>query len=375
MIEREPSGKNEKGQTYQPIKADTNQHEQALNETEVTNIPDQIGLSQAGAIAGAVGANKTTTLLGTNTTNRNMGDRIFLGIIRAIVLIVLAIMVGIFIVLVAGASPAIGKFGPGFIFNTGWDPVKLVFGAFPFIVDTLIVALVAMTLATIVGLGTAIFITEYAPAWIQEPIAYLIELLAFIPSVVYGLWGLLVMAPWLQTTIQPWLAENLGFIPAFNGAPYGVGIMSASLILSIMLVPLIVALSREALLLVPDAQKEAMYALGATRWEVIRQAILPYARVGIAGSIIISLGRALGETMAVAMTIGGGFRLPTTVLDQGYTLASIIANEVNEVSSDTYLSALIYCGLILFVVTVGVNVGAFLLLQRITGTGKIPVKG
>ena len=379
MIEREPIKNNNKfnspGHSDQSADSTSalNKAAQIAPDTE-PRPADQIGLPQAGAIA-SVAAGNYTALLARPGGKINRGDRIFTIIIRSIVLAVLAVMVGIFIVLVTGAAPAIGRFGPGFIVSTGWDPVKLSFGALPFIVDTLIVALIAMVLATVVGLGTAIYVTEYAPRWIQEPIAYLIELLAFIPSVVYGLWGLLVMAPWLQTTIQPWLADNLGFIPAFNGAPYGVGIMSASLILAMMLVPLVVALSREALLLVPDAQKEAMYALGATRWEVIRQAILPYARVGIAGALIISLGRALGETMAVAMTIGGGFQLPTTVLDQGYTLASIIANEINEVSSDTYLSALIFCGLILFVVTVGVNIGAYMLLQRLSGPRGLRVKG
>jgi phosphate transport system permease protein len=345
----------------------------SINQTDHTT--QEIDLPQAGAIASAVG-NHTST--GFNLTpgkvRINPGDRIFNGLIRTIVIIVLLIMAGIFAVLVIGAAPAIGRYGLGFLFHDGWDPVKLEFGAFPFIVCTILVAVTSLILAGVVGLATAIYITEYAPLWLREPVAYLIELLAFIPSVVYGLWGLLVMAPWLQQTIQPWLADNLGFIPFFNGAPYGVGIMAASLILSIMLLPLIVSLSREALLLVPDAQKEAMYALGATKWEVIRQAVVPYARVGIGGAIIISLGRALGETMAVAMTIGGGFQIPKTILDQGYTLSSIIANEVNEVSSDTYLSALIYCGLLLFIVTVLVNIGAYLLLQRFAGPRGIAVK-
>jgi phosphate transport system permease protein len=203
---------------------------------------------------------------------------------------------------------------------------------------------------------------------LQGPISYLIELLAFIPSVVYGLFGLLVLAPLLQNTVETWLAVNLGpRFAIFNGAPYGVGYMAAIFILAIMILPLIVSLSREALILVPRDQKESGYALGAGRWEVVWGVSIPYARNGIAGAFILALGRALGETIAVAMTIGGGFNLPTTVMDQGYTLASVIANEFNEVSSDLYLSALIYCGLILFVITVIVNIIAYFVVRRLSG--------
>lgn len=286
----------------------------------------------------------------------------------AIVCIVLAIFSGVLIVLIAGAWPAMKRFGPGFIIHTGWDPVHLVFGALPFIVGTIIVALGAMVLAGGIGLLTAICITELLPHWLQEPIAYLIELLAFIPSVVYGLFGLLVLAPLLQNTVEVWLLEHLGSRFAFfNGAPYGVGYMSAIAILAIMLVPLIVSLSREALILTPRDLKEGAYALGATRWEAVWGVTVPFVRNGIIGATVIALGRALGETIAVAMTIGGGFRLPTNIMDQGYTLASVIANEFNEVSSETYLSALIYCGLILFVLTVAVNILAYFIVRRLAG--------
>ena len=295
-------------------------------------------------------------------------DRGFHGVILAMVLIVLAIFAALFLVLVDGAWPAMHRFRFGFIIHTGWDPVHLNFGALPFIVGTLIVAAGAMIIAGVVGLLTAVCITELLPQWLQEPIAYLIELLAFIPSVVYGLFGLLVIAPFLQSTVEPWMLEHLGTrFPAFNGAPYGVGFLAAIVILAIMLIPLIVALSREALILVPTSQKEAALALGSKRWEVVRHVTVPYARNGILGAVIVALGRALGETMAVAMTIGGGFSLPTTVMDQGYTLASVIANEFNEVSSDTYLSALIYCGLILFVITVTVNCLAYFTVRRMAG--------
>jgi phosphate transport system permease protein len=284
------------------------------------------------------------------------------------VCVVLSIFTGVFVVVVTGAWPAMKRFGPGFLFTTGWDPVHLVFGALPFIVGTIIVALGAMILAGGVGLMTAVCITEVLPGWLQEPIAYLIELLAFIPSVVYGLFGLLVLAPMLQRTVEVWLLEHLGSrFALFNGAPYGVGYLSAIVILAIMLLPLIVSLSREALILVPRDLKEGGYALGAGRWDVVWGITVPFARNGIVGAFVLSLGRALGETIAVAMTIGGGFHLPTTVMDQGYTLASVIANEFNEVSSEMYLSALIYCGLILFAITVVVNILAYFIVRRMSG--------
>jgi phosphate transport system permease protein len=306
----------------------------------------------------------TGSLLG----SRNRGDRTYRRLVTGSVWAVLLIFAGILLVLIDGASPAIRQFGLGFVLDAGWDPVHMVFGALPFIVGTVIVATCAMVIAGVVGVLTAICVTELLPGWLSEAVAYLIELLAFIPSVVYGLFGLLVLAPMLQTTLQPWLLQHLGpHVAIFNGPPYGVGYMSAVLILAIMLVPLVVALSREALLLVPESQKAAGLALGGTRWDVVARVTVPYARHGIFGAVIFALGRALGETMAVAMTIGGGFHFPKTVMDQGYTLSSVIANEFNEVSSAMYLSALIYCGLILFVITVGVNVLAFLTLRRLRG--------
>ena len=314
----------------------------------------------------AATALRTTTHIG--KPRRSGGDRAFRVLITTIVWATLAIFAGVLAVLVIGAWPAMMRFGPGFIVHTGWDPVHLVFGALPFIVGTVIVAVGAMILAGGVGLLTAVCITELLPPWMQGPVAYLIELLAFIPSVVYGLFGLLVLAPLLQSTVEIWLLTHLGSrFEFFNGAPYGVGYLSAIAILALMLVPLIVALSREALILVPRELKEGGYALGATRWEAIWDISFPFARNGIVGAFVLALGRALGETMAVAMTIGGGFRLPTNIMDQGYTLASVIANEFNEVSSETYLSALIYCGLILFVLTVGVNVLAYFMVRRLAG--------
>ena len=297
----------------------------------------------------------------------SLGDRVHRTVIKAMVWIVLAIFSGLFVVLMVGAWPAMRRYGPGFMIHSGWDPVHLLFGALPFIAGTVIVAFGAMVLAGGIGLLTAVCVTELPP-WVQEPVAWLIELLAFIPSVVYGLFGLLVLAPFLQRTVETWLLIHLGTrFSFFNGAPYGVGYLSAIVILSIMLLPFIVALSREALILVPTHLKEAAYALGATRWDVVWDVNVPFARNGIMGAFILALGRALGETMAVAMTIGGGIRLPTTIMDQGYTLASVIANEFNEVSSQMYLSALIYCGLILFILTVGVNILSYFTIRRLEG--------
>ena len=295
---------------------------------------------------------------------RQRGDRVFGAIVRAAVWIFLALLAGIALVLIVQSIPSIRWSGLSFYTASAWDPVNNIYGVAPVIIDTLIVAGVAILIAGTVGLAAAIYLVDFAPRWLREPVAFLIELLAYIPSVVYGLWALLVMSPFLQQTVQPWIQQNLGFIPFFNGPPYGVGVMAATLILSIMLLPLIVSLSREALLLVPDSQREAMLALGATRWEVVRQAVIPYARGGIFGAIILSLGRALGETMAVAMTIGGAHQFLQTIFDQGYTLSSVIANEFNEVTSDQYMSALIHAGLILFVITALVNVAAYFLLRR-----------
>jgi len=301
--------------------------------------------------------------------SRQTGDRVYSGIVRLAVWIFLFVLTGIALVLITQSVPAFQVTGFSFLTSSSWDPVNDVYGVAPVIIDTLIVAGVAMILASVVGLSASIFVVEYSPRWLREPVAFLIELLAYIPSVVYGLWALLVMSPFLQSSVQPWIQQNLGFIPFFNGPPYGVGVMAATLILSIMLLPLIVSLSREALLLVPDSQREAMLALGATRWEVLRQAVIPYARTGIFGAIILSMGRALGETIAVAMVIGGGHVFLQTAFDQGYTLSSVIANEFNEASSDIYRSALILTGLILFLITAVVNIVAFFLLRRMNRIG------
>jgi phosphate transport system permease protein len=265
------------------------------------------------------------------------------------------------------AWPAITHFGLRFLFTTSWDPVQDEFGALPFIYGTLVSSLLALVIAVPLGLGAAIFLSELAPGWARSPVAFLIEILAAVPSVVYGLWGIFVLAPWLRAWVQPALGATLGFLPLFQGPPYGVGMLAAGLILAIMVVPFITAVSREVLLAVPNTQREAALALGATRWEVTRIAVLRYGKSGLVGAILLGLGRALGETMAVTMVIGNRPDISLSLFAPGYTMASVIANEFTEATSDLYLAALIEVGLALFVVTVVVNALARLLVWRMGG--------
>lgn len=275
-------------------------------------------------------------------------------------------IVAIGALLAVNAGEAFGRFGPGFVTSTTWDPVAGVYGALPYIVGTLLSSLIALSLAAPIGILTAIFLAELAPRRIAAPLTFLIELLAAIPSVVFGLWGVFVLSPFLGATIEPFLISTLGWIPIFAGPSYGIGLFSAGVILAIMILPTIVAIAREVIDAVPDHQREAMAALGATRWEVVRRAVLPYARSGIAGAVILGLGRALGETMAVTMVIGNGQHIPTRLFDQAQTIASKIATTFNEASVGLQTSSLIALGLILLVITIGLNVVARLLVRRVT---------
>jgi phosphate transport system permease protein len=265
------------------------------------------------------------------------------------------------------AWPAIRAFGLRFLVTSTWDPVQEEFGALPFVYGTLVSSLLALLIAVPLGLGAAIFLSELAPAWARAPIAFLIEILAAIPSVVYGLWGIFVLAPWLRVWVEPALGRTLGFLPLFQGPPYGVGMLAAGLILAIMVVPFITAVSREVLLAVPNTQREAALALGATRWETTRLAVLRYGKSGLVGAILLGLGRALGETMAVTMVIGNRPEIALSLFAPGYTMASVIANEFTEATSDLYLAALIEVGLALFVITVLVNAIARLLVWKMGG--------
>jgi phosphate transport system permease protein len=258
------------------------------------------------------------------------------------------------------------KFGWAFLFSTTWDPVAGQFGALPFIYGTLVTSALALILAVPLGVGAAIFLAELAPPRISDALTFLIELLAAVPSVIFGLLGIFVLVPALRI-IEPALRATLGFLPIFQGAFYGVSLFSAGIILAIMIVPFIISISREVLLAVPADQREAALALGATRWEATWQAVVPFARNGIFGSIFLALARALGETMAVTMLIGNDPRIKASLFAPGYSIAAIIANEFTEATGDLYLSALIELGLVLFALTIIINGVARVLIAGTSG--------
>ncbi|HED04649.1 MAG TPA: phosphate ABC transporter permease subunit PstC [Candidatus Fraserbacteria bacterium] len=271
--------------------------------------------------------------------------------------------------LTVSAWPSLTKFGLGFLSGTTWDPVDApghnLFGALPFIYGTIISALLALLIAVPLSLGVAIFLTELAPAWLRPPVSFAVELLAAIPSVVYGFWGITTLIPWSRAHFEPWLAHSLGFLPLFQDRGSAHDMLSAGFILAIMILPIISAVAREILLAVPSTQREALLALGATRWEVVRRVVLPYSRSGLLGAVILGLGRALGETMAVTMVIGNSPQILLSLLRPADTIASRIANEFTEANSPLHLSALIELGLVLFALTLLVNALARLLVWRV----------
>jgi phosphate transport system permease protein len=257
--------------------------------------------------------------------------------------------------LVVNSELSLKQFGWHFFFGQDWDPVSGEFGALPFIFGTLVSSFLALLLAVPLSVGAAIFITEMAPQWIRTPISFLMELLAAIPSVIYGLWAIFILAPILREYVEPVLAKYLGWTGLFAGPAYGIGMLAAGVILAIMIVPIVASITRDVMSAVPQMQREAVLALGATRWEMIRVGVLRNARTGIIGAIILGLGRALGETMAVTMVIGNRPEIAKSLFAPGYTMASVIANEFSEASDNLYLSAIIEIGLALFIVTLIVN--------------------
>lgn len=260
------------------------------------------------------------------------------------------------------------KFGLNFLFSTAWDPALTDnFGALPYIFGTLISSAIAVVIAVPISLGTAIFLAELAPSWIAGPVGTLVELLAAVPSVVYGIWALFVLVPVIIKPVGLSLSSTLGFIPLFAGPVFGPSRLAAGVILAIMILPTITAISRDVLHVIPSGQREASLALGATRWETLRKVMLPYGRSGILGAIVLGLGRALGETIAVTMVIGNNLDLSPSLLHPGYTMASIIANEFTEATFPLYTSALVEIGLVLFVFTLIINIGAQLLVRRVRG--------
>ena len=294
-----------------------------------------------------------------------MGDRLFPRAALICALIVVAILINILIILFIQAWPAIRGTGASFFVSSTWDPVKNAYGALPAIYGTLVSSLLALLIAVPISLGAAIFLVELSPAWIRTPASFLIEMLAAIPSVIVGLWGLFVLVPVVRNPIESWLGTHLGNLPFFTGPPFGFGFLAAAIILAIMIIPIITAMSRDVLRAVPSSQREAMLALGATRWETINKAVLPYGRSGLVGAVMLGLGRALGETMAVTMVIGNGYRLPLSLFSPATTVASKLASDFGE-SSGLSLSSLIELALILFVITLAVNVVARLLVWRMT---------
>jgi phosphate transport system permease protein len=297
------------------------------------------------------------------TTGRS--DRAYRRILTAIALGLPLMIVVMLSVLVTGAWPALKRFGPSFVWSSTWDPIADVYGAAPMIFGTLASSFLALLIAVPLALSVAIFLTEFSPRWLRQPVAFVVELLAAIPSVVYGTWGIFVLIPFLRAHVVPPLKALFGWTPFLQGVFYGNSLLAGGIILAIMIVPYIAAVSREVLLAVPPSQREAALAMGATRWEAVRSAVLPYGRAGLIGAIILGLGRALGETMAVTMLIGNRHDISFSVLQPAYTMAAAIANEFSEATTSLYLSALFEVGLILFVLTVAVNAIARVLIWRV----------
>src|SRR5919109_1259019 len=295
-----------------------------------------------------------------------LGDKAFewLTLAMALTVVVLIILTGW--QLWQGSTLAIRKFGFHFLVTSTWDPVADQFGALPFIYGTLVSSLIALLIAVPLGIATAAYLTELAPLWIRQPLTSLIEMLAAIPSVILGLWGIFVMIPWLRDYPFPLLKRFFGWTPFSSGPIYGPCMFAGGIVIAVMILPIITSVSREILRSVPDLQREAAYGLGATRWEATRIAVLSYAKKGLFGAVILGLGRALGETMAVTMVIGNTPQIALSLFQPGYTLASVLANEFTEATTDMYLQALFEIGLVLFGITIVVNLLAQLLLKTMT---------
>lgn len=293
-------------------------------------------------------------------------DRGFAGLILACACSIFVIVGFIFVILIVRSKLSLAQFGWRFFTRTAWDPVSGDFGAFPFIYGTLATSFLALLIAVPLALGVAIFITELCPRPLRAPISFLTELLAAIPSVVYGLWAVFVLVPIMRNQLGPFFTRFFGWTHLFKGANFGVGLLTASIILAIMILPIISSLTRDIMQAVPNSQREAVLALGATRWEMIRIGVLRNSRIGIVGAVMLGLGRALGETMAVTMVIGNHPEIPHSLFAPSYTLASVIANEFSEATGDLYLSALIEIGLALFIVTIVVNAIARMMVWAVT---------
>src|SRR6202049_2526838 len=312
----------------------------------------------------SVSAHRAEPLL--RASSGEVPDRIFKSAMALCGVAVLALLVLMFYELVSGSGLSWHAFGFKFFAGSDWNPVSEQFGALPFIYGTLVSSLLALIIAVPLAVGVAVFTTEMCPTALRGPLSFFVELLAAIPSVIYGLWAMFVLVPLLSGYVQPFLGKTLGWTGLFEGPPYGIGMLAAGIILAIMIIPIISSITREVLAVVPRHQREGVLALGATRWEMIRTGVLRNARAGILGGVILGLGRALGETMGVTMVIGNRPEMARSLFAPGYTMASVIANEFSEATGDTYLSALIEIGLALFIVTIIVNIVAQFLVWTVT---------
>jgi phosphate transport system permease protein len=326
--------------------------------------PDMSGPQPVAAVNVKADAVESKPLL--RASGGETGDRVFQSAITACGLAVLGVLGLIVYELMLRSGLSWHAFGLKFFATSDWDPVNEQFGALPFVYGTLVSSLVALIIAVPLSIGVAVFTTEMCPRKLRGPLSFFVELLAAIPSVIYGLWAIFVLVPLLGEYVQPFLARTLGWTGLFSGPPYGIGMLAAGIILAIMIIPIISSIAREVLQVVPQHQREGVLALGATRWEMIRVGVLRNARAGIVGGIILGLGRALGETMAVTMVIGNRPEISKSLFAPGYTMASVLANEFSEATGDTYLSALIEIGLALFLVTIIVNALARVLVWTVT---------
>jgi phosphate transport system permease protein len=330
-----------------------------------TGRPPVVDVAFHGDVAGLAEQVDRAKVLG----RLRLSDLTFRHITRAAAVAVLVILGGIIFSLIWGSLLAMRTFGVSFLYTDAWNPVTEKFGAIAPIYGTIVTSVIAMLIAVPVGLFIALFLTELCPMWLRRPIGIAIELLAGIPSIIYGIWGLFVFAPFLQQTLQPFLIDLFGEIPIlstlFAGPPYGIGTLTAGLILAIMVLPFITSISRDVFEAVPSVLKEAAYGLGCTTWEVARYVVLPYTRVGVLGGVMLGLGRALGETMAVTFVIGNAHRISASLFAPGTTISATIANEFTEAVGDVYTSALICLGLILFLITFIVLACARLMLMRL----------
>jgi len=296
-------------------------------------------------------------------------DQAFFVLVLIIALVVILLAFAIVAILIYNSQQSFRVFGWAFLYSATWNPSGQIFGALPFVVGTLLTSAIALLIALPLSLGSAIFLTTAAPRWLRGPLGTAVELLAAIPSVIYGIWGLWIVVPFMRSTVNPELQKSLGWTGAFSGPDTGFGVLTASIVLAIMIIPTISAISRDTLAAVPAAQKEAALSLGATTWETTRVAMIPYSRSGIVGGVILGLGRAIGETMAVLMVIGNSDKLPISLIGNGSTIATLIANELLSNTGPLQISAILECGLVLMLISLAVNVVARLLVWRFAGGG------